>query len=93
MDKENTLPNNLKEALSIFNQGFQKIEPLLESMDKVVEYMKNIDAKLDPVYEKFKYLNDIFEKIDLINRTMIRVVKYGSLQDKNKDNSFPDLFR
>ena len=83
----------LKEGLSLFDKGIELLKPLFDSKNSLMDVIKIFDEKITPIYEKFKEINDFFDKIELINKTTIRMKSYGNLNKKIKDDSFSNLFQ
>jgi len=93
MSNEDSLRDKLKESLSKLDEGFEVSNPLVNSIDLLVDYFTVLDEKITPLYEKFKVLSEIFDKVDLIEKTTIRMINFRSLHEKSKDDSFLNLFQ
>lgn len=93
MIKKELLSDELKKAMEKFNQGFKDIKPMIDILDSIVKYFEIVDKQLTPVYEKFKKISDIFDKVDLIDTTMLRINKYHTAHQKSSKDSYFSLFQ
>ena len=90
---EENKAEKIKESLDMFDKGIELLAPLFDSQNSLMQFIKTFDEKINPIYEKFKEINDFFDKIELINKTTIRMKSYGNLNKKIKDDSFSNLFQ
>lgn len=93
MDQSDKLSDNLKIAVEKFNKGMKDMKPMINMIDSIVEYFETMDEKLTPIYEKFKKVNDICDKVDLIDKTMLRISKYHSMSQKSDKEPYLNLFQ
>ncbi len=94
MVKKEISPDEVKKATEKFADSLKSANLNLKSIDSILEYFISAEKQIEPLYERFKKISDICDKIDLIDNTMIRLGKYQAMFEKfSKDSSFSHLFQ